>query len=104
MQTSGIPSMAALYMDQGKIAETTVAGKPEEARAAAEKFEALFIGQMLQHMFQGIGTDPLFGGGHGEEMFRSMMVDEYSKEMSKRGSFSLSDAIERQLLEMQEVE
>ena len=30
-------------------------------------------------MFSGIQTDGLTGGGQGEEMFRSMMINEYGK-------------------------
>ena len=32
-------------------------------------------------MFSGIKTDGLFGGGQGEEMFRSMMIDQYGKQL-----------------------
>ena len=30
-------------------------------------------------MFSGISTDGPFGGGEGEEMFRSLMIDQYGK-------------------------
>ena len=36
-------------------------------------------------MFEGIKTDGMFGGGNAEDIFRSMMVDEYGKMMSKNG-------------------
>ncbi len=53
-------------------------------------------------MFEGISTDGPFGGGPGEEMFRSMMVDEYGKSIEQQGGFGLSSAITRQLLTEQE--
>ena len=30
-------------------------------------------------MFSGIKTDGMFGGGQGEQMFRSLMIDQYAK-------------------------
>ncbi len=53
-------------------------------------------------MFEGISTDGPFGGGQGEEMFRSLMLDEYGKQMANQGGFGLSQAITRQLLAHQE--
>ncbi len=53
-------------------------------------------------MFQGISTDGPFGGGQGEEMFRSLMLDEYGKEIVARGGFGLSASITKQLLAHQE--
>ena len=48
-------------------------------RKAAKEFESVFISQFLGSMFSGIPTDGPFGGGQGEEMFRSLMIDEYGK-------------------------
>ena len=72
------------------------------ATKAAKEFESVFISQFLGSMFSGIPTDGMFGGGQGEEMFRSMMVDEYGKSMEQRGGFGLASAVTRQLLKHQE--
>ena len=53
-------------------------------------------------MFEGIKTDGPFGGGQGEAMFRSMMLDQYGKPIADQGGFGLSDAITRALLSHQE--
>lgn len=74
----------------------------KKAREAAESFEAMFISQMLQPMFAGIETSSEFGGGHGETMFRSMMVDEMGKGMARAGGIGLADSIYREILKMQE--
>lgn len=68
------------------------------AEKAAKEFEGVFIGQFLGQMFEGIPTDGPFGGGEGEAMFRSLMIDQYGKEIAERGGFGLSDAITRALL------
>ncbi len=69
----------------------------------ASEFEAMFLGQMLKPMFETVETDSLFGGGQGEGPYRDMMVQEYAKEISKRGGIGIADAVRKQMLQMQEV-
>ena len=73
--------------------------REDQARKAAEEFEAMFIGQMLTHMFAGIETNEMFGGGHGEDVYRSMMIDEYGKLMSKAGGIGIADHVTKTLLD-----
>ena len=53
-------------------------------------------------MFDGISTDGPFGGGQGEAMFRSLMLDEYGKQIAAQGGIGLADAVTRELLKTQE--
>ena len=76
---------------------------PLAAKKAATAFEGVFVTQFLSEMFAGISTDGPFDGGQGEEMFRSLMVDEYGKQIAAQGGFGLSDAVQRQLLKTQEI-
>jgi len=76
---------------------------PPALRKVAEELEGLFISQMINHMFKGIKTDGLTGGGNGEAMFRDLLVQEYGKAISKSSGIGLADSIERQLLERQEI-
>ncbi|HUO99307.1 MAG TPA: rod-binding protein [Rhizomicrobium sp.] len=73
------------------------------AKKAAQDFESVFLSQMLGSMFEGISTDPPFGGGQGEEVFRSLMIDEYGKQIASQGGIGLADSITRELLKGQEV-
>lgn len=73
-----------------------------EARKAGEEFESMFLGQMLSHMFSGIETNEMFGGGHGETMMRSMLTEEYAKEMTRAGGIGIADAVTREILKVQE--
>jgi Rod binding domain-containing protein len=75
----------------------------EAARAAADDFEAVFISQMLETMFQGVKTDGPFGGGHAEGVFRSLMIKEYGQQIAKIGGIGVSDNIYREILKMQEI-
>ncbi len=72
------------------------------AKKAAKQFEAVLVSQMLGGMFEGISTDGPFGGGEGEAMFRSLLLDEYGKQVVNQGGFGLSDAITKSLLKHQE--
>ena len=72
-------------------------------KKTAQQFEGVLISQMLNEMFEGIKTDGMFGGGPGEEMFRSLMIDEYGKQVAAQGGLGLSDHITRALLQRQEI-
>jgi Rod binding domain-containing protein len=69
----------------------------------AKEFESVFISQFLGSMFQGISTDGPTGGGQGEEMFRSLLIDQYGHALEQRGGFGLATAVQRQLMKHQEV-
>ena len=73
-----------------------------QAEKAAHDFEAVFMNEILGPMFEGIKTDGPFGGGPSESIFRSMMIDQYSKTIAAQGGFGLADAVKRQLLHLQE--
>ena len=91
------------------LAQSAPAQTPRAAMTAAgtkkvaQQFEGVLMSQMLNEMFEGISTEGMFGGGPGEEMFRSMMVDEYGKQITKQGGMGLTDAVTKQLLSHQEV-
>ena len=74
----------------------------EATRKTAHEFEALFIAQMMQHMFAGIDTKGMFGGGPGEEAFRDMLNQEYAKVMAKSGGVGIADSVMREMLRQQE--
>jgi flagellar protein FlgJ len=73
-----------------------------KVREAAEKFESFFIGQMMEHMKAGMETDPLFGGGPGEDMWKSMLNQEYGKEIAKTGRLGITEQVMQGMLRMQE--
>jgi Rod binding domain-containing protein len=75
---------------------------PEAAARAAEEFEAVFLAQMLGHMFAGIDAGGPFGGGKAEETWRSMMIEEYGRVMAKAGGLGIADAVMAEMLRIQE--
>ena len=77
-------------------------GNEARMREAAESFEAVFISSMLENMSSGLKPDETFGGGQAESMHRSMLSEEYGKQIVKRGGIGVSEAIFREMLRMQE--
>jgi Rod binding domain-containing protein len=72
-------------------------GKDDAMLESAKQFEDVFIDQLLKMMFETVEVDHMFGGGHAEETFRGMLVDEYGSVISKSGGIGLSDDILRSL-------
>lgn len=83
-------------------APASLAALPPDVRRAAEEFEATFLAQMLQPLFQGLSTDGPFGGGHSEGVYRSMLIDEYARAMARAGGVGIAAAVGRELLSLQE--
>lgn len=67
-------------------------------KKVGQEFEAQFLSQMLGHMFNGVKTNKMFGGGQGEDMFKSMMVEEYGKSISKAGGIGIADQVVRSVM------
>ena len=86
----------------GPVKAPALTGDVTAKTKSAKEFESVFISQFLGSMFSGIPTDGPFGGGEGEEMYRSLMVNEYGKAMESRGGFGLAASVTRQLLKHQE--
>jgi flagellar protein FlgJ len=97
-------SAAASYGNTGSAA-SKVGRKPTKAEVekVAVEFEAMFLSAMLQPMFEKLKSNKTFGGGHGEDMFRPMLVDEYAKSMAKSGQVGIAKSIRDQMLRLQEV-
>lgn len=73
-----------------------------DADAAARDFEAVFIAQMFEQMFADLPTDGPMGGGTGERIFRSLMIQEVGRQMANQGGMGLAPTVRRELLAMQE--
>lgn len=100
--TSPVQSLVGMKLAQESGTKTT-AFDATTAKKAAQEFESLFLSQMMQHMMSGVSTDPVFGGGEGEKMFKSVLVDEWAKQATQAGGVGLSSAIQSQLMKTQEV-
>lgn len=98
-----MPSLPATPLS-AELAMHQVQARAQEPKdkAAAKEFEAMFMSEMFNHMFEGVDVDSAFGGGQGEKMFRSMLIQEYGKTMSKGKGIGISDQIQKFMIETQE--
>lgn len=103
--TSAFPMQAeaALMSARHNMPKPVQTTDVARARKVAQDFEAFFLGQMLQPMFADISAEEPFGGGPGEEMWKSLQVDEYGKAITKSGGIGIGDALFHEILKMQEV-
>ena len=70
--------------------------------AAAREFEAMFATQLIQPMFNTISVNETFGGGHGEEVMRSFLTQEYGKLIAKSGLLGIASQVKAEMLRAQE--
>lgn len=84
------------------IANTESGDVKANSRKAAEEFEAVFLTTMLEGMFEGVKTDAPFGGGNTEKTYRSLIIGEYAKQISKNGGLGMADQITSDLIALQE--
>jgi peptidoglycan hydrolase FlgJ len=71
-------------------------------RKAAEDFESFFVSQSFENMFSGVGADQMFGGGSAETVYRSMLLQEYGKVTARNGGIGIADAVQKEMLRLQE--
>jgi flagellar protein FlgJ len=75
--------------------------KRGQIKQTAQKFEASFLSIMLQQMFEGPETAAPFGGGPGEQMFKSFMAEAIANKMVKSGGVGLAASVQHEMLKMQ---
>jgi Rod binding domain-containing protein len=99
---SAIQGTIAMAQQAPLAAAPKATGNTAKADAVSKEYESVFISQFLGSMFSGIKTDELTGGGQGEEMFRSLMINEFGKSIEQQGGFGLASQMKAQLLKHQE--
>jgi Rod binding domain-containing protein len=68
----------------------------------AEDLEGVFLNTLTKEMFASIKTDGAFGGGFGEETWRSMQSEQLADDIAKSGGVGLAAASTRSLLDLQQ--
>jgi Rod binding domain-containing protein len=84
------PSLSGGELDQKKV------------REAAQDFEGFFISQMMEHMMSGMEPNEIFGGGDAEETWRSLLNQEYGKQVAKSGKLGIANDVMTAMLRAQE--
>ena len=100
---TGLAGQIDAVAGAAKQAVASVEEKAKRARIAetAKDFEASFLSVMMQQMFEGVKTSQPFGGGQGEEMFKSVLTEAMSKQVTRSGGIGLAATVQREMLKMQ---
>jgi flagellar protein FlgJ len=75
--------------------------KDRRLREQCSEFESMLYTTMLQSMRKTIDKSELFYGGQAEDIFTSMLDDEYAKIMSKNSRNGVAEALYQQLKRQQ---
>ncbi len=104
VQTSGTaPGAVAASGSAAPSAAPANAPHDPKIWAAAQKFEAMAIGQLLAPMFDTVDLSKTkFGGGQGESAWKPMMVDAIGKQIEAHGGFGLAQPVYAAMLRAQE--
>ncbi len=84
-----IPALAAQPMSRAKIKET------------AQEFESVFLANMMEEMFAGVGEDDPFES-EGSETWRSLRTEEFARSIARAGGIGLAEHVQRHHIAMQE--
>jgi peptidoglycan hydrolase FlgJ len=76
---------------------------PEQMDAAAKEFEAQFIAQMMSTMFSTVDKEESLAGSDAEDMYSSMLQDEYGKIVARTGGIGVADQVKQIMIQQQEV-
>ncbi len=77
-----------------KAAKADYSAKADKLKKATQDFEAVFLGMMLKQMRKSIaGDNALFGNSHEAKMYQDMADDATAKQLSKAGTFGLSNLL-----------
>ena len=97
--------MSSLTLDLAEMQATRPtlpAANDRKIDEAAREFESVFLSQMFETVWQTVPTDGPMGGGMGESIFRSMMVQDIGKQLAQQGGIGLAPYIKAELLKIQE--
>ena len=64
---------------------------------ACRDFEAIFLGELLKSMRKTVPQGGLLGNSFGQDVFQSMLDDEYAKSMASSRSTGLAEILFQQL-------
>jgi flagellar protein FlgJ len=71
-------------------------GKKTQLEKAAQDFESVFLNLVFQSMRSTVEKSGYVDGGNGEDIYRSLLDQEYAKTMSSQSMTGLSQAIVKQ--------
>lgn len=99
--SKSMTDLSVSQMDAAKLSkiDSKIGGHSrDEVRGVAEDFESLFLGIVLKSMRDTVQKSGLLDGGNAEDIYASMLDDEYAKSMAAQRHTGIADNIEEFLL------
>ena len=100
--SSAASVMTAALHSQKAYGAHQSAKAPTRADDAAQDFEAVFLTQMFEKMFEGLGGEGPLGAGEAGGAYRSMLADQYGKTVAASGGIGIADDVRRELIALQQ--
>lgn len=69
----------------------------KKLRESCQELESIMLFQMIRAMRDTVPKDGILGESFGGEVFESMLDEEYSRQMARRGTTGLADLLYQQL-------
>ncbi len=102
-QSRALPRLPTTAQGIEKLTKTANGTQDlNKLRKTAQDFEGVFLAQMFKPMFDGLEAKPPFGGGPAENMWKSLMIDEFGKSIAKSGGIGISGDVMKEMLKLQE--
>jgi flagellar protein FlgJ len=97
---TGLPVDETINTLKARGAEKSAVSEKDRiaAKKVAREFESLFVGMMLKSMRETVGKDSLTNGGHGEEVYRSLLDQEYARAIGENNGLGIAKLLEKELL------
>jgi len=95
-----LPDTSSLSAAPALPKQCSAQGK--SAQAQGQEFEAIFLGQVLNTISQGVAEKTGFDGGGAEQQWRSILNEHVGKSIAARGGIGIAAAVTRELLRAQE--
>ena len=90
---TGLPTAAP--MNASELAKRAAIKK------TAEDFEASFLSNAIGSMTSGVTISAPFGGGEGEQAFKSFLNEAMAKAVVQKGGIGVAASVQREMLKMQ---
>lgn len=90
--TAGISGASTLALSGDKTMKSK-----DKVENLAREFESIFMNQMLKAMRQTIPKNELINGGHAEDIYSSLLDEEFSRRMAYNQQGGISQSLAKQL-------
>lgn len=86
------------YSKRSTFKRLNNAQQATKIREQAKQYEIVFVAKMLEQAVPKGEEGMLFGGGHGNDIYRSMMIEQYAEAMVDDGGLGLTDQLAKEIL------